>query len=88
MPPPVGVRLFERRGREYLEVVGRPPPAWTLPSEPPGYVFEKSGRLVSWTYDRGDCPMYLDEWDHFPSVRPVTPKEALAWIDEGAERGP
>jgi hypothetical protein len=61
---PQKVERIEKEGQSYLFVTGRMSPLWivTVPSGPPCYVFNASGRLVDWTSDVGDAPYFQEKW--------------------------
>lgn len=77
------MRVFEREGREYMEVLGfrQPGPPYT---GPPSYVFDRSGTLVAWA---------SDTWSLDPTDGPVAYKEelqdvaaSLAWFGSRGDR--
>ena len=47
-------------GRTFVVMHG--PLAGLVPSGPPVYVFDSTGRLVDWTTDSGDDPRFQDQW--------------------------
>ena len=74
--PPATVRNLEqylgwqtRHRRAELQDVGgqtfvvmHGPLAGLVPSGPPVYVFDSTGRLVDWTTDSGDDPRFQGKW--------------------------
>jgi hypothetical protein len=53
MPPPHKVIAFEKNGSTYVEIIGSLPGFPTVPSGPPAYIFDSSGRIAYWTGDTG-----------------------------------
>jgi hypothetical protein len=47
-------------GKEHLVIFG--PLAGLLPSGPPAYVFDESGRLIDWVQDSGDNSEFQNRW--------------------------
>ena len=41
---------------------------WTLPSGPPAYLFDESGRLVDFTCDVGDSTTFQDDYNVFSGI--------------------
>ena len=62
MPEPAKLALVQVRGDSYLLVTGPLSRGLALPSGPPVYVFDSSGRLVTWTLDSGDDPDFASTW--------------------------
>jgi hypothetical protein len=58
MPEPARVEVFAQDGREYLLLTGRTQALPRLPSGPPLYVFDRTGRLVDWVGESGDNDFY------------------------------
>lgn len=79
MPEPEQVIIFEKDGSTYVEVVGRLPrfPTIPMPSGPPIYIFDSTGRIRFWTIDSGDSSVYAEEWYKRSSSREVSMQEAL-----------
>ena len=85
MPPPTRVQKFSFGGASYYEVWGQSGGSIRLPSGPPSYIFDAKGRLVDWTYDRGDAGDYLRKWGRFKDAKSISVQEMLQ--DVAAERG-
>lgn len=71
--------VFAYKGREYLVVHGPIRPFPRVPSGPPVYVFDDSGRLVGWTLDVGDDNGFLSQWTPKEGSRIATRKEVEDW---------
>jgi len=54
LPDPSEVEAFNCRGEAYVVVYGRNELSFRIPSGPPAYMFDGTGRLVSWTPDTGE----------------------------------
>jgi len=60
---PQEVRYCEQNGSTYFLVIGKPVVSvFSLPSGPPGYVFDGAGNLVEWCRDLGDNPDFCKRW--------------------------
>lgn len=53
---------------------------WTLPSGPPAYLFDDSGRLVDFTLDVGDSTKFQDEYSVYSGTK-VTLAEVEAQFE-------
>ena len=62
MPEPAELELVQVRGDSYLLVIGPLARGLALPSGPPAYVFDSTGRLVAWTLDSGEDPDFTSTW--------------------------
>ena len=53
---PRRIRVLQRDGATYYHLHGHLPPSYimALPSEPAAYVFDSSGKFISWCSDTGD----------------------------------
>ena len=80
MPPPQKVIAFEKNGSAYVEIVGPLPGFPTVPSGPPAYIFDSSGRIAYWTGDTGDSTEYWDNWQNRSKTREISLCEALRWF--------
>lgn len=77
MPKPARVILFEKDGSSYVEVIGHPTGFPNVPSGPPAYIFDSTGRVRYWTVDTGDSPAYWEDWQGRSNSRDVSMQEAL-----------
>ena len=61
---PRSVQKLRKDGQSYYELRGPLPSRWILaiPSSPPAYVFDETGRYVTWCRDPGDMPKYRVQW--------------------------
>ena len=80
MPPPQKVIAFEKDGSSYVEVIGQLPGLPRVPSGPPAYIFDSSGRLTYWTGDRGDSDTYWEQHQNRSNTREISLCEALQWV--------
>ena len=62
MPEPAELELVKVSGHSYLLVIGPLAGGLALPSGPPAYVFDSTGRLVAWTLDSGEDPDFTSRW--------------------------
>ena len=55
---------FQHDGRTYYELSGdtHKIPALALPSSPPAYIYDDSGKFVAWCSDPGDQPAFRELW--------------------------
>jgi saccharopine dehydrogenase-like NADP-dependent oxidoreductase len=83
MPPPHKVIAFEKNGSTYVEIIGSLPGFPTVPSGPPAYIFDSSGRIAYWTGDTGDSTEYWENWQHRSNIREISLSEALQGYAEG-----
>lgn len=79
IPDPVRAETFTFRGREYLMVEGAYQMLPRVPSGPPVYVYDATGRLADWTADEGDDEAFQSRWFGTTDRRPLTRDEASAW---------
>ena len=77
MPPPAYVKTFSFAETNYYEVWGRLGGTIRLPSGPPSYIFDPAGRLVDWTYDRGDAGNYIRKWGRFKDAQFISVEKML-----------
>jgi len=71
------IRHFVRDGRAYFMVVGQTPNhILALPSGPPAYIFDESGRLVDWTGDLGDAQSFVSKWGRPEAGTRITAERA------------
>ena len=77
MPPPQKVIAFEKNGSSYVEIIGPLPGFPTVPSGPPAYLFDSSGRIAYWTADTGDSTEYWEKWQHRSNSREISLCEVL-----------
>jgi len=63
---PGRITRFERDGVAYYELSGIsrrfPTLALALPSAPPAYIYDESGKFVEWCSDPGDQPDFRGRW--------------------------
>src|SRR5262245_25745093 len=50
MPQSVAAQIFQRDGLEYYAAFGPVRAPLALPSGAPAYVFDRSGRMIDWTF--------------------------------------
>ena len=77
MPSIEGIYSRQSGGTTYLQVEGTLPSWLLLPSAPPMYSFDTTGKLVDWTSDYGDDPAFRRRWPLGVTRRRLTPSEAL-----------
>ena len=77
MPAPDRLTKIDVAGQEYLLVTGVLPSSITLPSGPPQYVFDTSGRLVDWSMDCDDDPDFVAKWNSNDPGTQLTSDEAI-----------
>lgn len=77
MPKPEKVIAFEKSGSTYVEVIGPLPGFPMVPSGPPAYIFDSSGRIAYWTTDTGDTTEYWENWQGRSNIREISMCEAL-----------
>jgi len=77
MPPPRKVIAFEKDGSAYVEIIGPLPGFPKVPSGPPAYIFDSSGRIAYWTADIGDSLEYWENWQHRSNTREISLCESL-----------
>ncbi len=53
---------IQRGENQYFVATLRVSSGMALPSGPPAYVFDATGRLVDWSADTGEDPRYLTAW--------------------------
>lgn len=77
---PREIQIVGPAGADHLLILGDN--AGLLPSGPSAYVFDKHGKLVTWTPDIGDSPASMQAWLPSPGIagRTVTVAEARQWI--------
>jgi len=44
------------------------------------HIFDERGRLVDWTFDRGDDARFVQRWGQMNEGKPVTVAEAARWM--------
>jgi hypothetical protein len=61
---PRKIEIIEMANQKFVFVTGAWTPLYlvTIPSGPPCYVFDSSGRLVDWTGDVGDDSRFVKKW--------------------------
>ena len=71
---PRRIRRFQQNGQEYYELTGALPGLMVTatPSSPPAYIFDISGKFVSWCSDPGDIPSFRNCWP-MTNAQPVDP---------------
>ena len=79
MPRPERFEIHVAGDRRYLLVVGRLPALLTLPSGPPVYVFDTSGKLLDWTADSGDDPRFVERWGSHSGGQRISKAEAIVF---------
>jgi hypothetical protein len=75
------------RGGEHLLAYGPRNSILLLSSGPSAYVFDRAGKLVDWSPDIGDDPVFSQRWgaQQAGRIRQVlTRAEAAAWANAGA----
>ena len=82
MPPPHKVIAFEKNGSSYVEIIGSLPGFPKVPSGPPAYIFDSSGRIAYWTGDTGDSTEYWENWQNRSNTREISLCEALQCFAE------
>jgi len=80
MPPPARVQKFSAGNATYYEVWGQLGGTIRLPSGPPSYIFDSAGRLVDWTYDRGEARDYEQKWGRFKDAQFISVREMLQTV--------
>ena len=80
MPLIEGIYSRQSGGTTYLQVEGTLPSWLLLPSAPPMYIFDTTGKLVDWTGDYGEDPAFRRRWPLGVTRRRLTPSEALELI--------
>lgn len=81
MPQPSKISIIDISGNTYIVVIGgvrRP-----LPSGDPVYIFDRHGRLISWTFDTGDAGEghpYHKYFRRAENSRDVSIEEALQFV--------
>jgi len=61
-PAPQAIVPFEKNDRTYFGWIAELP-SWDVPSGPPIYVFDESGKMIDFTIDVGDDPSFKDNWE-------------------------
>lgn len=57
------IARFVKDGAVYYEVIGDYPKSFfAMPSGPPAYIFDRTGRLVDWCADTGEASEYNTRW--------------------------
>ena len=76
---PRRITALHRDGGTYYELSGFTRkqsgfalPILALPSSPPAYVYDESGKFVDWCSDPGDQPAYRERWSR-TGAQPVEP---------------
>ena len=61
---PQRIKRFQRDEVAYYELSGisRKLPTLALPSSPPAYIYDESGKFVDWCSDPGDQPSFRGRW--------------------------
>ena len=76
-PQPTKIRKFVHNGKVHVEILGKPIISpLSLPSGPPAYIFDETGALIDWTYDRGDTPSFVRKWGSFSNATFISVEEA------------
>jgi hypothetical protein len=79
LPEPADAETFTCAGEPYLVVYGDMDMLPRFPSGPPAYVFDGTGRLVTWTADIGDHDGFMGEYTPKSGLRSATRAEVWAW---------
>ncbi len=68
-------------GRRWYHITGPLAPRWTLPSGPPCYILDETGRVEEWTADVGDSPDFRERWPIDERAIRLTAEEAaqIVW---------
>ena len=81
---PQEVRYCEQDGSTYFLVIGKPVVSvFSLPSGPPGYVFDGAGNLVEWCQDLGDNPNFSKRWTKLILGERIRAQDVRAYIEAG-----
>lgn len=81
------ISRFVHAGNAHIKVVGRPGgTGLSLPSGPPVYIFDTSGRLVDWCGDLGDNEEFLRKWGGFSNATALAADEAIRSGSNGARQ--
>ena len=80
---PRSLEVIQQGGSEYLFATA--PGGRMLKSGPPGYVFDRSGKLVGHSTDIGDDPRFRDKWipRWFGKGQQLNADGARRWIESG-----
>ena len=81
LPPAESYWIIKAGDEEALMTHG-PVATLTVPSGPPAYVFDQSGRLLDWTLDMGDDPGFRRKWP-MTGANEVGRQEAEDWLSMG-----
>ena len=78
--------LQESGGQTFVVMHG--PLASLVPSGPPVYVFDSTGRLVDWTTDSGDDPRFHEKWfGRNRNAREVSAEDARQRVARSGGKG-
>jgi len=84
-PQPSKIRRFVHEEKVYVEVSGRPTiSTLSQPSDPLAYIFDDTGKLVEWTYDRCDSPPFVKRWGALSNATFISVKEAKHLVKSGS----
>ncbi|MBX7259717.1 MAG: hypothetical protein K1Y02_25400 [Candidatus Hydrogenedentes bacterium] len=61
-PDTTRIYKTEKNGNQYIIAHGKVDAPLALPSSPPAYVFDSSGKLIDWAKDPGDNSNFQDKW--------------------------
>jgi hypothetical protein len=78
MPEPARAEVFTQDGQDYLLLTGTTQVFPRLPSGPPRYVFNKTGRLVEWVPD-SKSGTFWGLWPGASNRRAITREEMMRW---------
>ena len=72
-------KLVSLDGHDYLIAYGST--SGLLPSGPAGYVFDRSGKLIAWSADIGDDPIFDERWhaQGITAARMISRVQAATW---------
>ena len=85
---PERVEVIQNGGNDYLFAMTSGG-GFLLKSGPPGYVFDRSGKLVDWSTDIGDDPRFREKWipRRFGTEQNLSTDEAHQWIESDNSAG-